>query len=368
MHVAVVGDSLKSNSLGRVISMAISARSVTEQVSVYAYRDGTPWPGADQFRETVIPIDRGELRHLADDLRKLAQADQVVVWISKGASPLPWFAGLLRDVPNLVIVADFDDHDVSIMESFRAQSTVNRLKMNRLRRKHPVNLLRSQRKLAQYAHATTFSNRALRDAYRTLLSVGSPTDGIVPHSRVDPGVTPGPRSARARRVGFLGTVRPHKGATQLIGLMRADRDLEVLTFAQSWSPPDDCRDQWIEAPPSTPLVELYSQIDFVVLPMSPTDPASLYQLPAKLVDAAAMGCPVACTMTSPIAEFASGAVLGVGTWNAPHSVIQELQAADTQKLSKGIRTVYESHFSPRATGAVFAGVARQAFEGAARGA
>lgn len=368
MRVVIVGDSIKSNSLGRVISMAITARSVFARVDVFAFDDGSVWLGADQFGIEVTALNRQGLRALADDLEQGARTEPIVVWISKGAAPLPWFAGMLRQTRNITIVADFDDHDVSIMRSFRAQSSANRIKMNRLRRKHPANLLRSQRRLAQHAQASTFSNSALKHAYSKLLGIDPRLpQAIIPHSRVDPAEILPQRADRLHRVGFPGTVRAHKGASQLVGLMRANRELQIVTFEQAWRPPDDCDSQWLELPPSTPLWDIYSQIDFVVLPMSTSDPASLYQLPAKLVDAASMGCPVACTLTTPIAEFASSAVLAVDDWNTPEKVVASIWSADARKLSAQVREVYESRFSPEATGKEFIKVAREAVKEATRG-
>lgn len=355
----VVGDSIRSNSLGRVLSMAISADAVFSEVVVLAYEDGKPWSGAAQFDFEVTPFSRSDIRGLADRIRLSARETATLLWISKGADPVGRLAQQLRGTPGVTIVADFDDNDIAIMKSFRSQSRVNALKMHVLRRKHPTRLTRAQARLASAADALSFSNSALAETYRSRLGATDKPWALVPHSR-PARVTPLPtRRSRPERLilGFLGTVRAHKGADEIVELMRHDRQTVVVSFEQGWAPPADCAAQWRTYPPTTPLAELYDQIDFLVLPMDGHDEASIHQLPAKLVDAAVNGCPVAATSTPPIVEFAGSSILPIATWAHTEDVYRVLRSSDTRVLSSAITRSFAEFFSPEATGRAIARLA-----------
>ncbi|MBT9606342.1 hypothetical protein [Microbacterium sp.] len=348
----IVGDSIRSNSLGRVLSMAISAEAVFAEVVVLAYDDGKPWSGAGQFGFDVTPFSRADIPGLAERIRRSAEETATLLWVSKGADPMSHLAEALEGTPALTIVADFDDNDVAIMRNFRSQSLMNRIKMHRLRRKHPARLERSQRRLARLADALTFSNSALAQTYRARLDASAKPWAIVPHSRRARKTAAHGRGPRhgGLVLGFIGTVRAHKGAAEIVELMRHDRNTTVVSFLQEWEPPGDCVAQWRTYPPSTPLADLYDEIDFLVLPMDGEDEASLHQLPAKLVDAAVNGCPVMATPTPPIMEFAGSAVLTVESWADTADVYRSLRSADVETLSREIRRSFEEAFSPLSTG------------------
>lgn len=352
----VVGDSIRSNSLGRLLSMAISADAVFEEVVVLAYDDGTAWSGSVQFDFDVAPFSRADIPGIAERIRRSAQDTATLLWISKGADPVGRLAEALQGTPGLTVVADFDDNDIAIMKSFRSQSLKNAIKMHPLRRKHPGRLRRAQARLARFADALTFSNSILAQAYRERLDASAKPWTIVPHSRLLRPTDKPERRARSGGLvlGFLGTVRPHKGAAEIVELMRQNRGSTVVSFRQEWEPPGDCAAQWRTFPPNTPLADLYDQIDFLVLPMDREDEASLHQLPAKLVDAAVNGCPVAATPTPPIIEFAGSAVLAIESWEDAVKVYHSLQSADVHALSLAIAGSYDDFFSPTATGSAIA--------------
>lgn len=351
-HAFVIGDSQTSNSLGRVLSMAISAQAAFDEVEVLAYADGPLWAGSGQFEFDVMPFSRREIPALAERIRQSGAAADVLVWLSKGADPVGRLVDELKGAGGVTIVADFDDNDVAIMKNFRSQSIFNALKVNPLRRKYPARLARAQARLASKVHGLTFSNSALADAYRHRLGVGKKPWSVVPHTRTarTGALTRDPARTSALTLGFLGTVRAHKGAAELVRLMRKDRSVNIVSFLQEWSPPEDCDLQWRTHAPTTGLAKLYEEVDFLVLPMDSDDEASLHQLPAKLVDAAANGCPVAATPTPPIVEFAGNAIIQVEAWGDPAAVLASLRSADREALSQAITQSYERWFSPEATG------------------
>lgn len=351
MHVYIIGDSVTSNSLGRAISMAITAEAVFPTVQLLALDDGPTWAGAAQFGVPVEVFKRAQLPSLKRRLKASGADEGCIVWLSKCARPLDQLIRGLVGAPGVTVIADFDDNDIAIMQSFRAQNALNRIKMNRLRRKHPESLRASQKRAAKNAAGLTFSSETLATEYRSILAPGTKPHAVVPHSRKNPSTTASDRPSTdgGLRLGFVGTVRAHKGADRLVALMRADRSVSIATFAQSWTPPEDCLPQWITFSAGEPLERVYRDIDFLVLPMSDSDRASLDQLPAKFVDAASFACPVAATPTPPLLQFANGAFLQVESWADPGEVIKTLRAANREELSSNLRQVFETQFSPTAT-------------------
>ncbi|PPG89575.1 hypothetical protein C5C00_06205 [Rathayibacter rathayi] len=345
----VIGDSTKTNSLGRALSMALTAAEFG-RVRVLAFEDGELWAGAGQFPADVVPFGRRDLSRIERDVRAAASERRTIVWFSKGTDPLPRLARRLSRIPNTVVVADFDDDDVSIMEAFRSESLLNRAKANPLRRKAPSRLRRSQARIARDADLVTFSSAGLRGVYAERFELGD-ASAVIPHTRVSmPRDRPRAPSADGRlTLGFIGTVRSYKGADTLNALLRADTDVGIVTFAQSWTPPSDVAAQWTMRPPTTPLSEVYADVDVLVLPMDIRSPAALYQLPAKLVDAAVFGTPVAATPTPPIEEFAAGAFLPVTDWSDPVGVLAAIRAADKEQLGAALQARFTTLLSPEAT-------------------
>lgn len=347
-EVFVIGDSIKTNSLGRALSMAITS-TLIGTVNVLAFDDGPQWAGAQQFGFKVRPFKRRHFAAIESEVRSAAASRRVVIWISKGTDPMPQLARRLAGITNVTLIADFDDDDVSIMQSFVSESRVNALKMNVLRRKSPQRLRRSQAKIAAIADITTFSSSGLRGVYKRRFGWLGPS-AIVPHTRIETSRTElTPAADETIRLGFIGTVRRYKGADALVAILRADPSSLLITFSQNWSPPEDVSDRWITYPSNTPLGELYGKIDILLLPMDSSDAAARYQLPAKLVDAAVYGKAVAATPTEPIEEFAAAAYLPVTDWTKPRVVLEAIRTADREALGRALRSRYDLTFSPEAT-------------------
>jgi hypothetical protein len=331
--------------------MAMTASATHRHVSVFALDDGPVWRGASQFDDlpAVQPLPRTGA--MIANIAAVAAAHGAVVWLSKGAAPLHRLAARASRIPRTLVIADYDDDDVAIMRSFREQSTLNRLKMNPLRRKHPKRLLRTQRLVAESADAVTFSSKALSQVY--MESRGFPTvaSSIIPHTRRQlqrsGSATP---DGEDLRLAFFGTVRAHKGAEHLVSLMRSDRSISISSFQQAWAPPADCASQWKTSPPGTPLADLYAEVDYLILPMDAESPAAQTQLPAKLIDAAANSTAVAATPTPAVSEYASGAFLPITDWSNAPGVLRSLRDAAHDGYGERLAAVYQERFSPAATG------------------
>jgi hypothetical protein len=356
-RVVIVGDSVSTNSLGRVLSLAMTAATVAK-VSVLAVNDGKIWGGAKQFGIPVTSFRTNQWRETLEQVLADAGSVETVFWFSKCCHPVDkmvrWLA---EDMPSVRVIVDFDDDDISIMKTFRADSLTNRLKMPFFRRKSPWRVKRSQRRAAQAAHALTFSNPALEESYRSTLGITDKSSRLIPHCRRSDEHPQTIAIAARFTFGFPGTMRSHKGLEEIVSLLRERPDARLLTFEQQWSPPAEIRDQCILLPADTPLSEMYSKIDYLLLPMDSTNPASLLQLPAKLADAALHGTVVVATPTKPIDFYAGDAYIAIDDWSDPKVIYDRIAAADAGELSLRIRAVYAKWFSDVATGRAFSEVA-----------
>lgn len=303
----VVSSSRSSNALGRALTLADVAGRVGP-VEVWAFDDGPLWRGAAQWRHSVIPFTHW--RQVAGRVAELAESGETVVWLSKSFPPLGRLARGLRSSTAAVIVADFDDDDLALIREFRASSVFHRITLNAARRTGLVRVARSQREAIEAAHALTVSTFAL--GRRMSLPVGVPIERVV-HAR-DP-ARRGRSRASIRRVGFLGTIRPHKGIERLTALVESDPRLIGVTFAQAgWSVPPGLSDRWVELEPSLPLADAYSRIDVSVVPSDAESDAANVQLPAKAIDAIAAGIPLLATPTAALDEALGDAYLAVSDW------------------------------------------------------
>jgi len=345
----VVGDSAKANALGRALSMAITSEQLG-RTRIVAVDDGPVWIGASQFfaQDRIETFKAAAWKQLSRELSDLAESVDLTVWFSKGTSPLDKVARYLRKHSTATVVADFDDDDVAIMRSFRRQSLKNRIKMPPFRRKSPRRLLLSQALIARAAHGLTFSSHTLESVYASRFSNKSQPSAIVAHTRRPTEVTRR-IGGSTLRLGFIGTIRAHKGIIHLTKLVRDDPRTQGVTFRQQWRPPADLLSRWSELDPSLPLSQVYEQIDWLVLPMDSTDPAARHQLPAKVVDAANSGCPVVATPTPVLDEYLPNGYVAIENWSDTAHVLNQLRLANVEQRSSEISRAFKDLFSPEAT-------------------
>ena len=356
--VFIVGDSASTNSLGRTLSLAITAGAIAT-VRVLTVDDGPTWRGAAQFEAKIEKFQATNWRKTARTIKLQSENRETAVWVTKCSHPVDKIAKWLSiHAPRLTLLADFDDNDIAIMETFKSDSKLNRLKMPFFRRKSPWRLQRSQARAAGAAHAITFSNPAIEHAYRIKLDIESKkVSALVPHSRRPENLAQPLIQQKEFLFGFPGTIRSHKGIDDIIRLLVARPDARLLTFAQDWEPPENVRSQCDFVAPNTPLRNIYERIEFLLLPMDSRNPAATDQLPAKLVDAALYGTPVLATPTAPIEFYAQGAYVSISDWTDTSAIFDALKNANRMELSQRMRASYSKWFSDSATGKVFEEIA-----------
>ncbi len=343
-RAVVISPSGKTNALGRAMCLADLASEVFDSVYLYAPKDGQLWLGA---KRATQPVRRfGSSGELVAELRREGQAhlgldggaqlecddESLFVWAVKPLSS-SWGAAqaIRRALPMSLTVLDLDDADEALSSQFRATSLANRL---RLHPWSPLNPRRIRNTLASAlgeVDAVTYASEALRGA------LGIDFDGPalrVPHPRRQ--VTSGSTSLRMPsehiHLGFLGTVRRHKGLGDIEALVLEESRYVLHVFRGAL--PSRTRERLdtrlVEHEVDAPMADLYGEIDVVVLPQD-RSPGAQVQLPAKLLDAMRFGKPILASPTAAIVEAAADTVLYVGDWGS----LQEVRSKVLQAHAGG---------------------------------
>ena len=115
MHFFALAESSVTNSLGRAISLSLVAAELGT-VELWALDDGPTWTGARHFDLPIHRFTARRINELVAAISERARTEQVIVWISKGLSPLDRIGHAVHGTPGVIVIADFDDDDVSLMQ------------------------------------------------------------------------------------------------------------------------------------------------------------------------------------------------------------------------------------------------------------
>lgn len=350
MITFTLAESAVTNSLGRAISLSLVAAEVGE-VELWALDDGPAWTGARHFDLPLHRFSPHRLDPLIHRIRNAARHEPVVVWISKGLSPLDRIARAVAGTPQVTVIADFDDDDVSLMREQANASVKTAVHLNVLHRKSPLQVARAQRRTAEAADAYSFSSATLRDTYAERPHPRR-TSTIIPHARPTGWLLPERSSRRPGplRLAYLGTVRPHKGADRILDLVRAMPEIEFSSFSGSFRP-DSGGALWHSIGNDATLREVYADIDVTLVPQDPASSAARNQLPSKIVEAAAFGVGLVATPTPVIEEYCAGSYIPVSDWTDAAAVAARIRAADPVALGARLRRVFVERFATEVSAA-----------------
>ena len=140
MHLYTIAESAAANSLGRAISMSLVAAELGT-VETWAVDDGPTWTGARHFDLEIRRFSAHGAGALVDSIRQRSASEQVVVWISKGIAPLDGIARAAQRLPDVTVIADFDDaedrappqcHSPEVADSGTSRSASDRCRGRRV--------------------------------------------------------------------------------------------------------------------------------------------------------------------------------------------------------------------------------------------
>lgn len=341
-RAVVISPSGKTNALGRAMCLAELASEAFDSVHLYAPKDGQLWSGA---KRATQPVRRfGSPVELVSELRRDGQArlgrangaqleceeKSLFVWAVKPLSS-SWGAAqaIRRALPMSLTVLDLDDADEALSSQFRAASLANRFRLHPWSPLNPRKIRNTLASALGDVDAVTYASEALRSA------LGINFDGPmlrVPHPRRQAGSRLSPPRTPSEHIhlGFLGTVRRHKGLGDIEALVLNDARYVLHVFRGAL--PSQARERLsarlVEHEVDAPMADLYGEIDVVVLPQD-RSPGAQVQLPAKLLDAMRFGKPILASPTAAIVEVGADTVLYVEDWGSLTEVQSKvLQAHD----------------------------------------
>jgi glycosyltransferase involved in cell wall biosynthesis len=317
--VVVIAWDTGHNPLGRayLIAEALARRFNVLLIGPGFERYGSSvWPPVRDASIATIRLPGGQLPEFTRTLKRLAskiEADVIVA--CKARMPSLQLGLMMKAFRNRPLLVDVDGYELSFFQnrtpldlaglSALADDPDTRLPYSEAWTRYAESLL-------PLADGVLVSNVALQEKYGGLL---------IPHARdeilFDRGLYDR-ATARARFgygaqdkvVLFLGTPRWHKGVLDVARALRAcndpryklciigsfdDRVLEHALLQDS--------DELVKLVPDQPFADLPQNLmvaDVVCLFQDPTSEVAKYQLPAKAVDALAMGAPVISTALGPL--------------------------------------------------------------------
>lgn len=262
-----------------------------------------------------------------------AHIDADVVVACKARLPTVQLGLMLKAVRNRPLIVDVDDHELSFFANEAPLQSVAEQPEEAPLVPHEEAWTRRTEALLPFADELLVSNPELQSKFGGVL---------VPHARDERAFDPAKfdQAAARRQLGFgeqeklvffIGTPRPHKGLLELVAAIHAS-GVEACRLVVVGTPPDKAfgealaqaggeRLRMLADQPFDALPGLLAAADLVCLLQDPASAISRFQLPAKLIDALAMGIPILATATPPIEDLvAAGLVRTASRESAPEAI------------------------------------------------
>lgn len=313
------------NPLGRSYMLAEVLDRVVRNVVITGFqfeRYGTNiWEPVRDGRLPVIPLRGSNFPQFLDELEQLSQRIRPdIVFACKPRLPSLQLAAMIKHKTQCPLVLDIDDHELSF---FKGGDEITLADLRALPIEAAVahsepygeTWTRLAQSMRKYADEIIVSNVALQREFQGT---------IVPHVRdervFDPMLHDRVRSresfgipANAKVALFFGTPRHHKGIDVLaeavgkipdpefrLVIVGTTTDKSITSKLEALAPG---RLIYFPNQPFARIPEVIAMADVVCLPQDEKNPISQYQLPAKAIDAIAMGIPLLVAPTPPLMQL-----------------------------------------------------------------
>lgn len=313
------------NPLGRSYMLAEALDRVVQNVVLTGFQferyGKSIWEPVRDGQLPVIPLKGEIFPELSVQFDKIIQKFKPdIVFACKPRLPSIQLGAMFKERYGIPLVIDIDDHELSFIKN-RAELTVdNLLKLDKelvAKEQEPYSELwtRLTNDLVKYADAKIVSNIALQREFG---------GEIVPHvrdeSRFDPSLYNKeeqrekygiPKNAKV--VMFFGTPRHHKGVGVLAEAVGQIKDPNFILVVVGTAPDKSVTSKLAELSkgklinlpnqPFSAIPEIIVMADVICLPQDEGHETSKYQLPAKAIDAVAMGIPLLVSNTEPLMQL-----------------------------------------------------------------
>ena len=335
--VLVLAWDVGHNPLGRAYLLAEAlARSYTVVLAGFQfprYGDAIWKPLRDAaFRTVSIPGESfpGYQRTM-ERLGRRIDADVIVA--CKARLPAVQTALMCKAFRNRPLLIDVDDYELSFFTNRGPLDDLSGVAPSALAEPFEEAWTRFTQSLLPAADGVLVSNPELQRRFGGSIVPHARDERVFDPQRVDPGVarrTLG-LGTDVRVVLFVGTPRPHKGIVDVLEAVKST-GRDDFRFVVVGTPPDRAFEDELRSrggdslvllpdQPFDRLAEITAAADLVCLLQDSATEIARYQLPAKVVDAIAMGVPVLATEVPPLAGLIrSGTVEAVTSETLPERI------------------------------------------------
>ena len=326
--VLVLAWDVGHNPLGRAYLLAETlARSYTVvlagfQFARYGEAVWKPLRDASFGIVTIPGVPFPDFQRTLETLARRVDADVVVA--CKARLPAVQMGLMLKAFRNRPLLIDVDDYELSFFSNRGPLEDLSTEGPDALVQPFEEAWTRYTEQLLPFADQLIVSNPALQRRFGGV---------VVPHARDETSFRRDQVDRREVRfrlglrpdlkvVMFVGTPRPHKGVLEILDAVKA-AERDDYCFVIVGTPPDQAfadllekqggdRLRLIPDQPFDQLPEITAAGDLICLLQDPDTEIAQYQLPAKVVDAMAMGVPVLATPVPPLsALIEAGAIEAV---------------------------------------------------------
>ncbi len=360
------------NPLGRSYMLAEVLDRVVRNVVLVGFQfpryGDDVWEPVRHGRLPVISLPGENLPEFLDSLDKIAQRMQPDIVIAcKPRLPSMQLGALIKQKFGCPLIVDIDDHELSF---FKNASEITNDDLARMPDSaangqiEPYNEIwtRVAQHMCKYADERIVSNVALQREFGGT---------IVPHVRdehaFDPSLYDKSTSRikygiplNAKVVLFCGTPRHHKGVDVLadavgriednsfqLVVVGSTTDRSVTSKLDLLAPG---RVIYLPNQPFSSLPEIVVMADVICLPQDVENPISSFQLPAKAIDAVAMGIPLLVTRTPPLMQLVhDGVAVLIDYENLPDQLRRSaIDGAHNKEWYANLRAHFMERYSYRA--------------------
>ena len=300
-----------------------------------------------------------DFQRAVDELARRIDADVVVA--CKARLPAVQLGLMVKARRNRPLLIDVDDYELGFFANRQPLHDLSTVDSRALVEPFEEAWTRYTENLLPWADGILVSNEALQERFPGVLVPHARDETIFDRARVD-------RETARRSLGlasdlrvvmFVGTPRPHKGVVAILNAVKVANRPDYR-FVIVGTPPDRPFEAELRAlggdtlclvpdQPFDRLPEITAAADLVCLLQDPATETAQYQLPAKLVDAIAMGVPVLATDVPPLRGLIeSGAIEAVTNEALSERIrwwLDEASESDRAVQVERGRAAFERHFS-----------------------
>lgn len=316
------------NCLGRSYMLAEVLQQVVRHVILVGFQfdkyGSDIWEPVRDSQIPVISFPGSNFPDFAFFIEKISQRIKPdIVFACKPRLPSILLGEMIRDTWGCPLIIDIDDHELSF---FKNQTPLNLESISQID-KEQINLepyseiwTRLSESFCENADAVIVSNNSLREKFGGV---------VVPHVRNESVFNPSLYNKldlrikysipiNAKIILFFGTPRAHKGINTLASAINEINSNEFRLLIVGSFTDKRVLDNLEQLLPGkiiflpnqsfSAIPEILAMADLVCLPQETQNPISKYQLPAKAIDAVAMGIPLLVANTPPLSMLVQDGV------------------------------------------------------------